>query len=287
MFFYKKVIVVGSGRLPKNCINTLLQFNLELTCIEPVKTQFPVLFEFCKLKKINYKQILDKNQLDNYFLSIADNTLIISAYNIHIFSSKVLLNSYLLVVNFHNSLLPKHRGRNSPSWTIFEMDKIAGISWHLITDQIDKGNLIKQISFKMPDNITALNLSQLCLDTGSKCFSEIVVSLLNNDFISNEMKGSKQDIVHYSKEIPNNGLFDVNWSIKKGFAFLRSLDYYVYPIFPKPIILISETKYNIVYYKYFKIDDPLNEHDFNEHENYLLLNNKDECLKLYLKKNEE
>ena len=58
-FFYKKVKIIGSGRLPKNCIKTLLQFNLELICVEPVKTKFPLLSEFCRLQKINYYQILD------------------------------------------------------------------------------------------------------------------------------------------------------------------------------------------------------------------------------------
>ena len=154
MYFYKKIIVIGSGRLPKNCINALLQYNLELICIEPVETEFPVLSKFCKSKKIDYLKILDKNELDNYFLSFTEITLVVSAYNIHIFSPKVLLNCNILIVNFHNSLLPKHRGRNSPTWAIFEMDEIAGISWHLITDKIDKGNLIKQNSFKIPEKYT-------------------------------------------------------------------------------------------------------------------------------------
>ena len=286
MYFYKKVIVIGSGRLPKNCINTLLQYNLELICIEPVETKFPILFEFCKSKKINYKKILDKNELDNYFLSITELTLVVSAYNIHIFSSNVLLNSNILIVNFHNSLLPKHRGRNSPTWTIFEMDEIAGISWHLISNKIDKGNIIKQNSFKIPEKIKALELSQLCLDAGSKCFNEIVFSLIKNEFKSKEIKSYTNDIVHYSKDIPNNGLFDVSWSINKGFAFLRSLDYLIYPIFPKPIILISGIKFKIIDYKYFKNDDISNEHAFHESQNYLSLNNGDSCLRLYLNKNE-
>ena len=152
------------------------------------------------------------------------------------------------------------------------MDEIAGISWHLITNEIDKGNLIKQISFKIPEKINALQLSQLCLDAGSKCFSEILVSLITNQFKSKEIKDYKKDIVHYSNEIPNNGLFDVNWSIKKGFAFLRSLDYYIYPIFPKPIILISGTKFEIINYRYFKSDEISNETPFK---NYLFLNDKD------------
>ena len=193
---------------------------------------------------------MSKTKINDFFSKIDEPTLVISAYNIHIFSNKVLTNNNLLIVNFHNSLLPKHRGRNSPTWTIYEMDKFAGVTWHLITNEIDKGEIIEQMSFRLDDNLNAIELSELCLDIGLKSFKKMVIHLLNNDFKSSPVKMDPKGKIRHSSEIPNNGIYNFNWSLKKGYAFLRSLDYRIYPIFPKPSLYLSNKKFDIIEYKF-------------------------------------
>jgi len=193
---------------------------------------------------------LSKIKINDFFSKINQPTLVISAYNIHIFSNKVLTNKNLLIVNFHNSLLPKHRGRNSPTWTIYQMDKFAGVTWHLITNEIDKGEILEKKSFRLNDNLNAIELSELCLDVGLKSFKNIIIHLLNNDFKSSPVKVDPKEKIRLSSEIPNNGIYDFNWSLKKGYAFLRSLDYKIYPIFPKPSLYLSNKKYDVIEYKF-------------------------------------
>ena len=193
---------------------------------------------------------MSKIKINEFFSKIDQPTLVISAYNIHIFSNKVLTNNNLLIVNFHNSLLPKHRGRNSPTWAIYQMDKFAGVTWHLITNEIDKGEILKQTSFRLDDNLNAIGLSELCLDVGLKSFKNIIIHLLNNDFKTSPVKVDTNEKIRLSSEIPNDGIYDFKWSLKKGYAFLRSLDYRIYPIFPKPSLYLSNKKYDIIEYKF-------------------------------------
>ena len=51
------------------------------------------------------------------------------------------------VINRHNSLLPRHRGRITPFWVLMNEDKMTGVSIHYITSELDKGDLIYQFSY--------------------------------------------------------------------------------------------------------------------------------------------
>ena len=216
---------------------------------------------------------------------IDESTLVISAHNIHIFPKKVLTNKSHLILNFHNSLLPKHRGRNSPTWTIYEMDKTAGITWHLITSEIDKGEIIEQKSFRLDDDLNAIKLSELCLTIGLKSFEKIIISLLNNDFQTYSAKVDPNEKIHHSMEIPNNGIYDFDWSLRKGYAFLRSLDYKIYPIFPKPSLYMSNKKFDIIDYKFLeKRELSIDLLNFSEVKSLILVEG-DFCLRMALTKN--
>ena len=55
-----------------------------------------------------------------------------------------------LIINYHNSLLPKHPGRFAEAWSIFEEDKKSGITWHLVVPEVDKGKIILQKDIEFP-----------------------------------------------------------------------------------------------------------------------------------------
>lgn len=48
------------------------------------------------------------------------------------------------VLNRHNSLLPKNRGRLSPFWALYKGDKEAGVSIHFVNKKLDDGDIIVQ-----------------------------------------------------------------------------------------------------------------------------------------------
>ena len=165
------------------------------------------------------------------------------------------------------------------------MDKVAGITWHLITDEIDKGEIIEQMSFRLEDNLNAIELSELCLDVGLKSFKKMIINLLNNNFQSSSIKVDPKKIIHHSSEIPNNGIYDFNWSLKKGYAFLRSLDYRIYPIFPKPSLYLSNKKFNIVEYKFLNKKEVSKDlRNLTPFKTFLQVEG-DDCLRMELTKN--
>ncbi len=53
------------------------------------------------------------------------------------------------VINRHNALLPKNRGRLTPFWIKFKKERETGVSIHFLTEKIDSGNIIHQEQFNV------------------------------------------------------------------------------------------------------------------------------------------
>ena len=51
------------------------------------------------------------------------------------------------VINRHNALLPKNRGRLTPFWVLYKEEKETGVSIHFVTEGIDAGQIIVQKKF--------------------------------------------------------------------------------------------------------------------------------------------
>ena len=51
------------------------------------------------------------------------------------------------VINRHNALLPKNRGRLTPFWVLFKKEKETGVSIHFVSEEIDAGEIIVQEKF--------------------------------------------------------------------------------------------------------------------------------------------
>jgi methionyl-tRNA formyltransferase len=66
------------------------------------------------------------------------------------------------VVNRHNSLLPKNRGRLSPFWALYKGEKECGVSVHFATKNIDSGDIISQRSFPIEERDNFNTLVKKC-----------------------------------------------------------------------------------------------------------------------------
>ncbi len=53
------------------------------------------------------------------------------------------------MLNRHNALLPKNRGRLTPFWVLNKQEKETGVSIHFVDEGIDSGPIIVQKSFKV------------------------------------------------------------------------------------------------------------------------------------------
>ncbi len=91
---------------------------------------------------------------------------------------KEALNSpKVLAINFHDGPLPKYAGNNATNWALINQEKTHGVTWHVMTDVIDAGNILKQKLFSIADDETALTLNGICYEKSLESFSELIDEL--------------------------------------------------------------------------------------------------------------
>lgn len=242
------VVIIGTGRFACACLEACLVKTKNIVCVEPENPGFPTLRSMCIKRSIKYNCLLERDKLTDFFGGISSPTLVVSAYNSFMFPKAVLANRSLRIINFHNSLLPRHRGRNAPTFTIFEMDAVTGITWHLVSAEIDKGEIICQRVMAVPADINAIDLTRKTLELGAAAFQEILPSLLDGNYGFKSSGDPSEETFHLSTDVPNGGILDLGWSLPKAHAFLRSLDYGNLKVFPPAQIQFLGSHFSVLKY---------------------------------------
>ena len=69
----------------------------------------------------------------------------------NILKKELLSIPKLGVINRHNALLPKNRGRLTPFWVLYKGEKETGVSIHFVTEDLDAGDIIVQKRFTITE----------------------------------------------------------------------------------------------------------------------------------------
>ena len=97
-----------------------------------------------------------------------------SITNLKIMSADVLALPSVAAINFHDGPLPEHAGLNSPTWALLHGATTHGISWHLMTSDIDGGAVLDEQRFAIAADETALTLNQKCFVAGIEAFETLI-----------------------------------------------------------------------------------------------------------------
>lgn len=187
------------------------------------------------------RRIAEKKELMELLIQETENTLVLSVMNPWLFTAEVLQNPRLLVVNLHHALLPAHRGRNAEAWTVYEGDAKAGITWHKVDAQIDRGAIYLQKEVATDSSMTSLKLLSLLNKEALSGLRE----LLSEGFqerapLYEESDGGK---LHLAKDVPNDGWLDLSWDPEQMSRFLRAMDYGILQVMGRPKVRLEEGVY--------------------------------------------
>lgn len=91
------------------------------------------------------------------------------------------------VVNRHNALLPKNRGRLTPFWVLFKGEQVSGVSIHFVTEGIDAGEIIVQKTIAVAPRETFNSLVRKNYELAPKAMVEALDKLEqgSTDFLPN------------------------------------------------------------------------------------------------------
>lgn len=82
------------------------------------------------------------------------------------------------IINIHPSLLPKYRGLDTHARAIVAGDKFAGCSVHLVTEELDAGEVLGQAEVPILAGDTPESLEQRVLDAEHRLYPHVL-----NEFV--------------------------------------------------------------------------------------------------------
>ena len=102
---------------------------------------------------------------------------LLSVANLHMVSADILALARNGGVNFHDGPLPRYAGLNVPVWAMLNGEKRHGISWHLMADGVDAGDLLQTRAFDISSDDTALTLNTRCFEAAVDSFPALLGQL--------------------------------------------------------------------------------------------------------------
>ncbi len=127
--------------------------------------------------------------------------------------------------NLHASLLPDYRGAAPINWSIINGEKKSGVTTFMIDEKIDTGAILLQEAVSITENMTAGELHDQLLKTGSELILKTV-----NGLVKKNIELQPQPFLENVKKAPK--IFKenckINWddSIENIHNFIRGLSPY-------------------------------------------------------------
>jgi len=93
------------------------------------------------------------------------------------------------IINIHFSKLPSYRGPAPVQYTILNGDKEAWISYYLITEKLDDGEIIKQTSLALDLTETTEDLYQKLIEKSADEIESVITKYLNKNLLPRSQEG--------------------------------------------------------------------------------------------------
>jgi amino acid adenylation domain-containing protein len=161
----------GEGSLPIQCAQILLQKGHKLL---GVISRDEALLHWSRANAIACCNSLSgalafvQQQPADYLFS-ANNPLILSA--------ELLATARKAAINYHDAPLPRYAGNYATSWALLRGEQSHAVTWHLMADRVDAGDIMKQQIIRVAYDETALSLNLKCYHAAIASFSEMVDAL--------------------------------------------------------------------------------------------------------------
>jgi natural product biosynthesis luciferase-like monooxygenase protein len=128
-------------------------------------------------------------------------------------------------VNFHDGPLPDYAGLNVTSWALLNREPEHGITWHLMSGEVDQGDILMQVRFPTAAGETALTLNAKCYEAAVASFEKLLVALADGT-----VRPQRQNLErrrYYAKGKRPAAAGSIDWSSPAAdiAALVRALDF--------------------------------------------------------------
>ena len=218
--------IIGEGTLPIQCADVLLNRGLTINGIISADAGVK---RWAKAKDIPHIAPTDDVIA---FVSGRPCDYLFSIVNGYILPKEILGLPRQYAINYHNALLPKYAGSNVTSWAIMARETVHGVTWHVMSDLVDGGDILQQCPVDIADSDTALTLNAKCYEAAIRSFATLIDDLSHGQAVGKKQNLQERTFFPRYKRPPVGCVFSWNRCAYDIDAFVRALDFapYVNPI---------------------------------------------------------
>ena len=221
-------VIIGNGKMCIDCIGIMLNnknVKIPLVLFSKHLDRKHFFRNYLIRNEINFKAIGNlKSEVDTNLISKYKPDYILNISSFWIIKTEILSIPKIATINFHNGPLPKYGGVNIPYWAILNGERVHGVTWHIIDEGIDTGDILWQKKFEFDENFTAGFLMSRCIKEGIELFENNFMSLLDQSFVAIKQKG-KRTYYSLKDKPPKSGIINFNESFNTINNLVRGLNY--------------------------------------------------------------
>jgi methionyl-tRNA formyltransferase len=222
-----KIVIIGNGKIASDCIRIMLEKGTHAVLhvfYEQQKNPEPAaLMKTISEFQLNASSIHRIHDEEN--VNILANLNPDWIFNINCYQylrPQILAAASKGVINFHNGPLPLYGGVNISSWPIINGETHHGVTWHLVNEGIDKGDILAQSFFEIGPRWTAAKLMSFCIVEGIQLFEKFWEGWVNGEIQA--LPQHDQSTYYSLKDTPpNDGYLSWEKSASELDALVRGL----------------------------------------------------------------
>jgi natural product biosynthesis luciferase-like monooxygenase protein len=150
-----------------------------------------------------------------------------SVANLRLLPQPVLDRAGCMAINFHDALLPRYAGLNATCWALMAQETVHGVTWHEMTARADAGRIVRQASFDISPQETALSLNAKCYEAGLSTFKQIAQDLAQGELALQPQAGERRYFARHKRPAALATL-DFARPARELVALVRALDFGTY-----------------------------------------------------------
>ena len=167
----RRAVIVGDASLARQCVDVAIDRGLDVVA---VATDHQQVREHAASLGIAVLASSDDvaSRLDG-----VDVDVLFSIANLRVLPQR-LLDRARYAINFHDGPLPGYAGLNVTSWALLDGAAEHGVTWHLMTADVDAGDIVAVERFLSSQDDTAFSLNARCYEAAIASFGPIVDALV-------------------------------------------------------------------------------------------------------------
>jgi hypothetical protein len=128
-----------------------------------------------------------------------------SVVNFRLLKPELLRTVRGLAINYHDGPLPRYAGSHATGWALHNGEREHGITWHVIEERVDSGDMLKQVMFRIAPEETHQTLDLKCKLAAMRAFQELLNELKAGTYTRAPQDLSRRTFYRRSELPPRRG----------------------------------------------------------------------------------